>query len=40
LRVSAGGVDPESLAILQQRLGQRIQLEGAGKTRNPETLKS
>mmetsp|Transcript_27682 Transcript_27682/g.44357 ORF Transcript_27682/g.44357 Transcript_27682/m.44357 type:complete len:329 (+) Transcript_27682:202-1188(+) len=33
LRVSAGGVDPESLAILQQRLGQRIQLEGAGAER-------
>jgi len=33
LRVRAGGVDPESLAILQQRLGQRIQLEGDGADR-------
>lgn len=30
LVVTAGGVDPESLAILQQRLGQRIELEGDG----------
>ena len=30
LVVRASGVDPESLAILQQRLGQRIELEGQG----------
>ena len=28
--VRASGVDPESLAILQQKLGQRIELEGQG----------
>lgn len=28
--VRASGIDPESLAILQQRLGQKIQLEGQG----------
>jgi len=28
--VRASGIDPESLAILQQRLGQRIELEGQG----------
>lgn len=37
LRVCAGGVDPESLAILQQRLGQRIQLEGDGAERLNQT---
>ena len=28
--VRASGIDPESLAILQQKLGQRIELEGQG----------
>jgi hypothetical protein len=28
--IRASGIDPESLAILQQRLGQRIELEGSG----------
>ena len=36
--LSAGGVDPESLAILQQRLGQRIQLEG-DERRPPQRLR-
>ena len=31
------GVDPESLAILQQRLGQRIDLEGEGAERLNQT---
>ena len=33
----ASGVDPESLAILQQRLGQRIELEGDGAARLNQT---
>jgi len=37
LQVRASGVDPESLAILQQRLGQRIELEGDGAARLNET---
>ena len=37
LQVRASGVDPESLAILQQRLGQRIELEGDGASRLNET---
>jgi hypothetical protein len=35
--VARSGVDPESLAILQQRLGQRIELEGDGAQRLNQT---